>query len=76
MVLTFPARIQWCESTPPSGRTFSARVGEEVAIDLCVEKGKGVAAPVDVRTRPETVPGELPYNPTMRVVRRCRLTSG
>jgi hypothetical protein len=60
----FPAPMTWCASTPASGTVLSAHVGEEVTVDLCVQKDAGVAAPLDIRAVTVDVPGSMPYNLT------------
>lgn len=75
VTLLFPARISWCDSTPPSGTVLEAHFGEEVSVDLCVEKGKGVAAAVDIRVVTEDIPGSIPYDATLRIYGETNTTS-
>lgn len=75
VTLLFPAKISWCASTPPSGTVLSAYIGEEVSVDLCVRKGEGVAAPVDIRMVMADIPGVVPYNPTLKIYGETNTTT-
>ena len=75
VTLVFPASMTWCASTPPSGTVLAAHIGEEVSVELCVRKGEGVAAPVDIRTITTDIPGVTPYNPTLRIYGETNTTT-
>jgi len=75
VTLVYPAKIAWCATTPASGSIFTAHIGEEMSIDLCVRKGEGVAAPVDIRTITRTIPGIVPYNPDLKLYTETNSTT-
>jgi hypothetical protein len=75
VTLIFPAKMTWCASTPASGTVLSAHIGEEVSVELCVQKGAGVAAPVDIRAITADIPGAVPYNAALRIYGETNTTT-